>query len=67
MVRLVNFNKSILFENNNFRNLWFARTISYFGDSLYNIALMWLVYEKTGSAFHVGLILVAKFLPQLLF
>lgn len=67
MSKLFNFNKSIIFENNNFRNLWFARTISYFGDSLYNIALMWLVYEKTGSAFHVGLILVAKFLPQLLF
>jgi len=67
MIKLFNFNKSLILKNKNFRNLWLARTVSYFGDSLYNIALMWFVYEKTGSSFQVGMILVAKFLPQLFF
>lgn len=57
---------NLLKKNKNFRDLWFSRVISYFGDSLYNITLSWYIFSKTGSAFKVGLVLVAKFLPQLL-
>lgn len=67
MTTLNNMNFVKLFSNVNFRYLWLARTISYCGDSLYNITLMWFVFNKTGSSFQVGLILVAKFLPELLF
>ncbi|MGE7769094.1 MFS transporter [Viridibacillus arvi] len=44
-----------LFKNRNFAALFFGRTISNFGDSLYAIAAIWLVYELGGSTFYTGL------------
>ncbi|ARU61285.1 hypothetical protein CBW65_09975 [Tumebacillus avium] len=56
-----------LFTNRNFRNLWWGQTISYFGDVVFSISISWYVFEKTGSSMHVALLLIAAFLPEVLF
>ncbi|PJI10429.1 MULTISPECIES: MFS transporter [Clostridium] len=56
----------LLYNNSNFKNLWLSRVISYFGDALYNITISWYIFSTTGSAFKVGLVLIAKFLPQVI-
>ncbi|WP_157729643.1 MFS transporter [Tumebacillus algifaecis] len=56
-----------LFSNRNFRNLWFGQTISSFGDVVYSISISWYVFEQTGSSMHVALLLVATFLPEVIF
>ncbi|WP_310551394.1 MFS transporter [Paenibacillus glufosinatiresistens] len=56
----------LLKSNVPFRHLWTARSISFLGDSLYNLVISWLIYSMTGSALQVGLVLVTKFLPQML-
>lgn len=57
---------NLIKENYNFRLLWSSRTISYLGDSIYNITLAWYIFSKTNSAFQVGLVFIAEFLPQLI-
>jgi MFS transporter, DHA3 family, macrolide efflux protein len=56
----------LLRNNANIRNLWLGETISNFGDFFYDVAIMWIVFVKTGSATQTGLLLVASFLPQML-
>lgn len=56
----------ILRDNANIRNLWLGETVSNFGDFFYDVAIMWIVFARTGSATQTGLMLVAAFLPQLL-
>lgn len=56
----------LLKHNADFRYLWLARASSVFGDSLYNLAISWLVYSMTGSSLQVGLVIVAKFLPEMI-
>jgi DHA3 family macrolide efflux protein-like MFS transporter len=63
---LISYSK-LLRSNRAFRNLWVGLTTSYIGDALYNIAIAWFVYDYTRSALQVGLILVCKFAPQILF
>ncbi|HDM77446.1 MAG TPA: MFS transporter [Deltaproteobacteria bacterium] len=55
------------FINRNLRLLWFGQVISQAGDSLYQIALIWLLLEMTGSATVTGLVTMSSFLPTLLF
>lgn len=43
-----------VFRHRNFRFLWVAMSISLTGDVLFNLALNWLILEKTGSALSVG-------------
>jgi MFS transporter, DHA3 family, macrolide efflux protein len=59
--------KQLLIQNRKFRNLWLGQTLSFTGNAVYDITLMWFVFEKTGSAFQVSLVLVASFLPELIF
>jgi len=47
--------------------LWAAGFISTAGDSLHQVAIMWLVYELTGSKTATGLIAMAQYLPAVLF
>lgn len=54
----------LLKANRNMRNLWLGETISDFGDTFYDIAVMWFVFQKTGSGLQTGLVLVSVFLPQ---
>ncbi|WP_077622700.1 MFS transporter [Sediminibacillus massiliensis] len=44
-----------LFKNRNFFLLFLGRIITNMGDSLYTVAVMWLVYDLSGSAFYSGL------------
>lgn len=53
--------------NRNFGLLWFGQLVSQLGDKAYNIALMWWVFEKTGSPFFVSSFLVVATLPELIF
>ncbi len=48
------------------RPLWAAANISLIGDSLHDIAILWLIYDLTGSATATGLLGVARYLPSIL-
>lgn len=57
-----------ILRNRNFSLIWLGQTISQFGDALYEIALVWLALQMSSqSSFSLGLILLARFLPYLLF
>ncbi|HEY3296169.1 MAG TPA: MFS transporter [bacterium] len=47
--------------------LWAAGLISTAGDSLHQVAIMWLIYELTGSKIATGLIGMAQYLPSVIF
>jgi len=51
----------------NFRLLWMGVIISTTGDFIELVALNWLVYELTGSAFYLGMFNLARALPILFF
>lgn len=42
-------------ENRQFRRLLEGRSVSVFGDGLYSVTAMWLVFELTGSTVYTGL------------
>ncbi|UPV76878.1 MFS transporter (plasmid) [Halorussus limi] len=46
-----------------FRALWFGQVASRVGDSVHEIALIWVVYEVTGDPTLLSLTFVASFLP----
>lgn len=50
-----------------FLKIWLGRLVSRFGDSIDQIAFMWLVYELTGSGLLMGAFLAVNFLPNLIF
>lgn len=54
-------------RNRNFRNLWLGQVVSQLGDWFNTIALYTLVLELTGSGRAVGLVLVARFAPSVIF
>jgi MFS family permease len=54
-----------LFAVRAFRRLWIGSTASALGDGATWIALSWLVWERTGSPGHVGLLLFAYGAPVL--
>jgi len=53
--------------NRNISLLWLAQIISTAGDAIYQIALLWLVLDITGSSTTTGLVAMASFLPAMLF
>jgi len=56
-----------LFINRNVFNLFSGQTISQSGDSIFEIALLWMLLELTGSNAMTGLIAMSGYLPSLLF
>src|SRR5215470_14080238 len=46
-------------RNGAFRNFWLAFTLSSVGDAMTKTALIWYVFERTGSTAAVGLLLLA--------
>lgn len=56
----------LLFASQPYRNLWLGQTVSYFGNSVYSLAISWQVYTLTGSSVQVALLLISAFLPQML-
>jgi MFS family permease len=58
---------SRLLVNRNVGLLFAAQVVSQAGDSIYQIGLLWLTYELTGSRTMTGLVASAAYLPYLLF
>ena len=58
------------FSGKQFKNvslLWFAQTVSQSGDSIYQLALIWLVLEITNSSIITGFIAMCAYLPAVMF
>jgi len=53
-------------KNPLFLRFWFSAISSDLGSRMYSLILLWLVYHWTGSALHVGLVMVATALPAVL-
>src|SRR5947208_1447429 len=56
----------VVFRRRSFSLLWSAQCISQLGNGLTSVAAIVLVYQITGSALSVGLMLIATALPSLL-
>jgi MFS family permease len=54
-------------RHRNFRLLWTGNLVSQTGDWMDQIALNWLVYELTGSAFYLGVLNFCRLAPVLVF
>lgn len=57
---------SSVIHSKNFRYFWFGQIVSVLGTWIQRTAQTWLVYKMTNSAFLVGLLSAAQFLPILL-
>ena len=55
-----------IFKNRNAMLLWASRTFSRFGDALESLALMYLVYDLTGSALKMGTVMLFSFIPNII-
>lgn len=55
-----------IFKNRDFILLWLGQSISKLGTSLYDIALMWYIYKKTGSSIALGLSVLCFTVPTVL-
>ncbi len=53
--------------NRNITVLWLAQLISYMGDAVYQIALIWLIFDITGSSVITGLVAMGAYLPAMFF
>ena len=56
-----------LFVNRNIFYLWAGQIISQSGDSIFEIGLLWLLLELTGSNAITGLVAMSAYLPTLVF
>ena len=54
-----------LFRNRNFRMLWASQAVSQIGDGLTKVALLWFVYQLTGSALKMTIIGLLQTIPPL--
>ncbi|UFS71623.1 MFS transporter [Geomonas sp. RF6] len=57
--------RSIL-RHPSFRLFWFARTFSIIAFQMQGVAVGWQIYALSGSAFYLGLVGLAQFLPMFL-
>lgn len=51
-------NYRTIFQNASFRRFWFGFTFSAVGDAMTRIALIWFVYQSTGSPQAIGILLL---------
>jgi MFS transporter, DHA3 family, macrolide efflux protein len=58
-------NRWTLFENRNYRLLWTSQAVSQIGDGLTKVALLWFVYQLTGSALKMTIIGLLQTIPPL--
>jgi MFS family permease len=54
-------------KNRNYFTIWLGKNISYFGNGIHLIALIWFVFELTGSALNVGVLMVVQTIPIISF
>jgi DHA3 family macrolide efflux protein-like MFS transporter len=57
---------SLLQDQPNFRRFWLGQVVSQLGDRIYSLALLWVVYQWTGSGLAVALVMIATTLPGVL-
>jgi MFS family permease len=55
------------FHSRPFALLWAGQTVSVIGDAVFNIAITWEVLLLTGSATAMSLVLLAQWIPRILF
>ena len=53
--------------NRNFIFLWIGHLVSHAGDSIYAIALPWMMLEMTGKKWMTGLVAMSAYIPALIF
>lgn len=53
-----------MFKNKSIRNLFFGRLVSTSGDSLYEIAVIWYVFELSQNAFYTGAAAAIVMIPK---
>jgi MFS family permease len=56
-----------VFQNRNLTFLWISQMMAQSGDSIYQIGLLWLVLELSGSKSATGLVAMASYMPYVLF
>ncbi len=56
----------VLLRSGDFRYLWLGQIVSQIGDGLSKVALLWFVYELTGSAWNMTVVGILQSLPPLL-
>ncbi|KYH33298.1 enterobactin exporter EntS [Clostridium tepidiprofundi DSM 19306] len=54
-----------LLKNRNVVILWISRALSRFGDALESLALMYLVYDLTGSGLAMGTVMLFSMIPNI--
>lgn len=54
-------------RHRDFRLFWSAELVSVLGTQVQRVAIIWQVYELTGSAFQLGLLGLFRFFPVLIF
>ncbi|WP_096186592.1 MFS transporter [Evansella halocellulosilytica] len=57
---------SSIWKNKNFLLLWAGQTVSKLGDRFLQIALIWYIYEQTGSSMALGVSLICFTVPMVL-
>lgn len=66
MKSIFNFPISLPLKARDFRLLWVGQVIAWTGDSIYQIGLLWLILDMTGSQSLAGIIAAVGYLPALL-
>ena len=56
-----------LFRNPSFVLLWSGQSVSYFGDALFNLAVMWVVWSETQSTLQTAIIQAVWHIPDVIF
>ncbi|SCY82230.1 MFS transporter [Alkaliphilus peptidifermentans] len=56
-----------VFKNYNFMLLWIGQSVSKLGDRFYAIAMMWYIYQLTGSPLALGISVLCNTLPTIIF
>lgn len=56
-----------VFYSRNIKILWLSLLVSASGDAIYQIALIWLVLDISGSSSFTGLVAMSAYLPAMLF
>jgi len=54
-------------KNRDYFTIWLGKNISYFGNGIHLIALIWFVFELTGSALDVGVLMIVQTIPIIIF
>lgn len=54
-------------KNRNYLYLWIGKNVSYTGTGVNRVALLWLILKMTGSPLDVGIMLICRSLPGIVF